>query len=85
MRSPIGNPAVVTTEIGGQFRPGKDKIVQSLVGPVCKAIWPDKTDAHVAAVCGCDPRSARRYLSGELPIPAILIVAINLALIRRFG
>ena len=83
MHGPFGNSAVVAREIGGRFRPGVDRYVRSIVGPVCKAIWPEKTDTHVAAVCGCDPRNARRYLSGELPIPAILVVAINVELTRR--
>jgi hypothetical protein len=84
MHGAFRNSATVATEIGGQMRPRKDKTVRTLVGPVCKAIWPDKTDAHIAAICRCDPRNARRYLSGELPVPAILIVAINAELVRRF-
>lgn len=71
-------------KIEGQITSGKDRIVRTLVGPVCRAIWPEKTDAHVAAVCGCDPRNARRYMSGELPIPAVLVVAISAELVRRF-
>lgn len=55
-----------------------------LVGPVCRVIWPDKTDANVAVICGCDPRNARRYLSGEIPIPAVLLAAINAELVKRF-
>ena len=72
------------TEIDGQFCPSKDRIVKSLVGPVCKLCWPDKTDIEVALVCGCDPRNARRYMSGELPIPAKLLTAINVKLVERF-
>lgn len=84
MRTSFGNSDAVAREIGGHFRPGTDKIVKSHVGPVCKAIWPHKTDIYVAEICHCDPRNARRYLSGELPIPAILLVAINAELVRRF-
>lgn len=84
MHGVFGNPAVVAKEIGGQFRPGADRIVRTVVGSVCKAIWPEKTDVHVAAICDCDPRNARRYLSGEIPIPAVLLVAINSELVRRF-
>lgn len=84
MRSLIGAPVGVATEIDGQFRPGKDRIVRTLVGPVCKLLWPDKTDANVAVICGCDPRNARRYLSGELPIPAVLLAAICAELVKRF-
>lgn len=71
-------------KIEGHLRQGTDRIVRTLVGPVCKVIWPDKTDVHIAAICGCDPRNARRYLSGELPLPTLLLVAINVELSRRF-
>lgn len=83
MRSVFGNPVGVATEIDGLFKPLTDKFVQPLAGPVCKAIWPEKTDVHIAAICGCDPRNARRYMSGELPIPAILVAAIVVAITKR--
>lgn len=70
-------------KIEGQIASGADRIVQSLVGPVCRVLWPECTDANVATICGCDPRSARRYMSGEIPIPAILLVAINVKLSAR--
>jgi hypothetical protein len=63
--------------------PKRRDIRNVVVGPVCKVIWPNKTDAYVAAICGCDPRNARRYLSGELPIPAVLLAAINVELVKR--
>lgn len=84
MRALVGNPVGVATEIGGHFKPGTDRIVRTLVGPVCKVIWPGKTDVEIALICGCDPRNARRYLSGELPIPAVLLAAINVELVKRF-
>lgn len=83
MRASFGNSAVVATEIGGRFRPTKDRYVRTLVGPVCKVIWPEKTDAEVAVICGCDPRNARRYFNGELPLPAVLLAAINAKLVER--
>lgn len=70
-------------KIEGRIASGADRIVQSLVGPVCKVLWPECTDAQVAVICGCDPRSARRYMSGEIPIPAILLAAINVKLTAR--
>ncbi len=70
-------------KIEGRISTGADRFVRSLVGPVCKVIWPEKTDAHVAAICGCDPRNARRYMSGEIPIPSILLTAINIEITRR--
>jgi hypothetical protein len=84
MEGSFGNSRVIAREIGGQFRQGTDRIVKTVVGPVCKAIWPDKTDTEVAVICGCDPRNARRYMSGELPIPVKLLIAINVRLGERF-
>ena len=73
MRSPFGNSEAVALEIGGQFRPGRDKIVPPRkFGVVARALWPDKTAAHVASICGCDERTAKRYLAGEFPIPYIM-------------
>lgn len=83
MHGPFGNPDRVASEIGGQFRPGQDKIVRRLFGPVAKVIWPTNTDAHVAAIAGCDPRTARRYLSGEFEAPAIVIAAIIVEITKR--
>lgn len=84
MHALFGNSTAVAREIGGHFTQGQDRIVRTIVGPVCKAIWPDKTDAAVAVICDCNPRNARRYMSGELPIPAVLLAAINVELVRRF-
>lgn len=86
MRSVFGNAEAVAREIGGRPCPGvqnADEYVRSPVGPVCKVLWPEKTDAEVAVICKCDPRNARRYMSGELPIPAVLIAAINVRLVQR--
>jgi len=84
MEGSFGNPRVVAREIDGHFRQGTDRIVKTVVGAVCKAIWPEKPEIEVAIICGCDPRSARRYMSGELPIPAKLLIAINVKLGERF-
>lgn len=73
MRSPFGNSEIVAREIGGQFRPGRDKIVIRKFGAVARALWPEKTAAHVASICDCDERQAKRYLTGEYPIPYVMI------------
>lgn len=73
-------------EIDGHLSPKQncaDKNVPHIVGEVCKAIWKGKTDATVAVICKCDPRNARRYFKGELPIPSVLLTAINIELTRR--
>jgi hypothetical protein len=79
-----GDREVVAREIGCQFRPGTDRIVSRLlVKAVCKAIWPESTDANVATVCGCSVRNAARILSGELALPAVLLAVINVELTKR--
>lgn len=77
MHSPFGNPEAVAREIQGQFRPGRDKIVLRKFGIVARALWPDKTAFHVAAICGCDERHAKRYLTGEFPVPYIMLRHVN--------
>lgn len=83
MRTVYEREIANAAKIEGRIASGSDGFVQSLVGPVCKVLWPDKTDAHVAAVCGCDPRNARRYMSGEIPIPSILLAAIVVKISAR--
>jgi len=77
MRAPFGNSEIVATEIGGQFRPGRDKIVLRKFGVIAKALWPEKTASHVAAICDCDERQAKRYLTGEYPVPYIMVRQVN--------
>ncbi len=83
MRTVYEREIANAAKIEGRIATGKDRFVQTPVGPVCRVIWPEKTDAHVAAICGCDPRNARRYMAGEIPIPAILLAAINVEITRR--
>lgn len=87
MHGVFGKSSTGAPQIGGHPRPDgpvADRIVRTLVGPVCKVIWPEKTDAQIAVICCCDPRNARRYLSGELPMPSVLLAAINSELVKRF-
>ena len=83
MRSVYEREIASASKIEGRISAGTDGFVQSSVGPVCKVFWPVKTDAQVATICGCDPRNARRYMSGEIPIPSILVAAIVVELTRR--
>lgn len=83
MRTVYEREIASAAKIEGRIATGLDGFVQSPVGPVCKVLWPSKTDAHVAAICGCDPRNARRYMVGEIPIPSILLAAIVVEITRR--
>ncbi len=83
MRTVYERELANAAKISGQIASGADRFVQSPVGPVCKILWPECTDAQIAVICGCDPRSARRYMSGEIPIPAVLLAAINVRLTAR--
>jgi len=72
MRAGCGEFSTVATEIGGQFRPGTDKIVRPLFGPVAKVVWLGNTDACIAAIADADVRTARRWISGEFDAPPIV-------------
>lgn len=76
MEGSFGNPKIVAKEIGGQFRPGADKIVRRKFGSVAKVLWPGSTDAHIAAIAKVDVRTARRWLSGEFEPPIIVVLAV---------
>lgn len=71
------------TGMDGQFRPGVDKIVRRKFGDVAKVLWPDKTDAHVAAIADADVRTARRWLAGEFEPPGVVIAAIIVEITKR--
>ena len=81
MHGPFGNSEVVAREIQGRFRPGQDKIVLRKFGLIAKALWPEKTAANVAAICNCDERQAKRYITGEYPIPYIMVRHVNDAML----
>lgn len=83
MRTVYEREIARASKIEGRIATGADIFVQSPVGPVCKVLWPSKTDVEVAIICGCDPRNARRYMSGEIAIPAVLLTAINVKLTAR--
>ncbi len=85
MRTVYERELANAAKISGQIATGADRFVQSPVGAVCKALWPPplKADVEIGLICGCDPRNARRYMSGEIPIPAVLLAAINVRLTTR--
>jgi hypothetical protein len=77
MRSVFGSAEVVAREIGGQFVPGRDKIVPpQKIASVCRLFWPLKTAAVVAAIAKKDERTGKRWLSGELDFPVEVFLAV---------
>lgn len=83
MRPVFGNPNPVAREIGGQFLPGRDKIVRSVFGDVARVIWPQKTAAELAAIARVEERTAKRWLSGEFEPPGVVLAAIFVEITRR--
>lgn len=83
MRPVFGNPLPVAKEIGGQFRPGLDKIVTRKFGAVAKVIWPLKTAAQLAAIANTNERTAARWIAGEFEPPGIIIAAIIVEITKR--
>lgn len=69
-------------EIKGRLSAGDDKIVTSLFPAVARLCWPEKTAAHLAAICGREERTAKRWLSGEFD-PPIEIAPVLLTEIFR--
>lgn len=85
MRTVYEREIANAAKIEGHLRQGRTEMSQSPVGAVCKVLWPPplKTDVEVGLICGCDPRNARRYMSGEIPLPSVLLAAINIELTKR--
>jgi hypothetical protein len=84
MRTSFGNPSVVASELQGQFVPGRDTIVPPpKFAIVARALWPQKTAAHLATIAGKDERTAKRWLAGEYEPPVIVITAILVEMFKR--
>lgn len=53
-------------------------------GAVAKALWPNKTAAHVAALAGVTERAAKHWISDRRePSPEIIAVVVDRMLGRR--
>lgn len=79
MHGRYGNPDVVRSETGTQFRVGTDRIVgrRIIVGFVRQHAKP-KPAAFVAALCGCSVRTAERQVTGEIDFgPEVYIWAMG--------
>lgn len=83
MGESFGSSEFVAREIGGQFLPGRDKIVRCVFGDVARAIWPFKTAAELAAIANVEERTAKRWLTGEFEPPGIIIAAVLVEITKR--
>lgn len=84
MRAVFGSPDSVSSEIGGRFRPDRDKIVPPpKFSAVCKVLWPVNTAAHIASIAGKDERTGKRWLAGEFEAPAVVFAAIFAEMLKR--
>jgi hypothetical protein len=76
--------ARLSTEIDGSSKPRPEENFRpGLVGDVCRLIWGKNADAKIAAIVGVSDRAGRDYLSGRVPIPAVLLAAIAVELTKR--
>ena len=70
MQSTYERKAAEAREIEGRILSGADRIVRAPNWVAwAKTCWPDKTDCALAVISGRDPRTARRWLSGEFEPP----------------
>jgi hypothetical protein len=77
----VAEPA---TKIGGHRRPsGKitAKIVRRKFGTIAKLLWA-KPDTAIAVIAGCDARTGRRILRGEVDVPLSVMLAAVAEMVR---
>jgi len=86
MHGSYGNPRVVAREIGGEFQPGKDKIVRPYkwVG-VFRYLNKEKADVAFALITGKDARTGRRYFEGDYEPPGAIVANVVAELFKREG
>lgn len=69
-------PAAKPHQISGRPRGRK-------FGDVARVLWPQRTAAHIAGLAGCDERTGKRWLAGEIEPPGIVLAAILTELTKR--
>lgn len=62
-----------------------DQMVESVLSDIAKTLWPANTAAHVAALVGCEVRSAERYLGGQREWSGDAVAAIVGEILKRHG
>ena len=84
MRSTYEARVAEQTEIQGQLLSGRDKIVPPPYWTeFARIIWPNKTAEQLAAIADADPRTAKRWLSGEYEPPVVVVLAIMNKMFER--
>lgn len=77
MRSVYEQRVEEARAIEGRISSGRDVFVrQTKFAAVAKALWPDKTAAHLASIAERDERTAKRWLTGEFEPPNSVLAAI---------
>jgi len=56
---------------------------ERLFGRVAKAVWPNKTAVHLAAVTGVSVRAAEYWIGGQREPSALAVQAIVNEMVRR--
>jgi hypothetical protein len=86
-----------TSKIDGQISPKPDtadRFVQRSVthingkriyfGELARFAWPEKTENHLAYLTRVDPRTCRRWLSGQNEPPAEALGVVLAEIMKRF-
>lgn len=84
MRSVYEREAGDQIEIARRHRQGTVEIVSGCkFGSVAKALWPEKTAAHLATIAKTNERAAWRWLSGEHEPPGCVLAAVLVEITKR--
>lgn len=77
--------AVQSPEIVRPIGTATDQLVENVLADVAYALWPENTAPFLADACGCEVRSAERYLGGQRAWSGDAIAAIVAEIMRRHG
>ena len=76
-------PSIAPTQIDGSFAAWPEVIFQPRdFAALCALIWA-KPDTAIAVIANVSDRAARDYLSGLVPMPGVVIAAINVAITKH--
>lgn len=87
MRTALSSLPAPTRKLRGHFRRVGEVDDKNVVCPfalVARALWPDKTSEHIAAIGDVDVRTAQRWLKGTIPPDGVVIVAIIVKMLSHY-